>query len=125
MKGLSAILRIARRELRRLSRNPIYLFTMVVAPLFCYYFFTSLMAEGLPAELPVGLVDNDRTTTSRSLSRNLDAFQMTDIVQTYPDVSAARKAVQRGEIYGFFYIPEGTTGKAQRQEQPLPQEEEG
>lgn len=118
MKGLSAILRIARRELRRLSRNPIYLFTMVGAPLFCYYFFTSLMAEGLPAELPVGLVDNDRTTTSRSLSRNLDAFQMTDIVQTYPDVSAARKAVQRGEIYGFFYIPEGTTGKAQRQEQP-------
>lgn len=91
---------------------------MVVAPLFCCYFFTSLMASGLPTELPVGMVDNDRTAMSRNLARNLDAFQMVDITRSYPDVTAARKAMQRGDIYGFFYIPEGTTRQAQRQEQP-------
>lgn len=118
MKKKLAFFRIVRREVRRLVRNPVYWICMVLAPLFCYYFFTSLMAAGLPTELPVGLVDNDGTATSRTLARNLDAFQMTDIVGTYPDVTAARKAVQRGEIYGFFYIPEGTTREAQRQEQP-------
>lgn len=115
---MKAILHIAYRELRRMAARPIYWFSMVLAPLFCYVFFTSLMGNGLPTNLPLGLVDNDRTTVSRNLARNLDAFQQTDIVQEYASVTEARKALQRNEIYGFYYIPEGTTRKAQRQDVP-------
>lgn len=115
---MKAILHIAYRELRRMAARPIYWFSMVLAPLFCYVFFTSLMGNGLPSDLPLGLVDNDRTTVSRNLARNLDAFQQTDIVQEYASVTEARKALQRNEIYGFYYIPEGTTRKAQRQDVP-------
>lgn len=115
---MKAILHIAYRELRRMAARPIYWFSMVLAPLFCYVFFTSLMGNGLPTDLPLGLVDNDRTTVSRNLARNLDAFQQTDIVQEYASVTEARKALQRNEIYGFYYIPEGTTRKAQRQDVP-------
>lgn len=106
------------RELQRLARQPLYWFCMVLAPLFCYLFFTTLMADGLPQNLPLGLVDEDNTTTTRNLARNLDAFQMTDIVNSYPNVSDARKAVQRGEIYGFYLIPKGTTKQAQLQRIP-------
>ena len=113
------ILKIARRELRRLASKPIYWFCMIAAPLFCFVFFTSLMAEGLPTDMPLGLVDNDNTTTSRSLARNLDAFEMTSIKEQYANVTEAREAVQRGDIYGFYYIPKGTTRKAQRQELPV------
>ena len=116
---MPTILKIASRELRQMASRPIYWFCMIVAPLFCFVFFTSLMADGLPTEMPLGLVDNDNTTTSRSLARNLDAFQMTGIKAQYADVSEARRAVQRGEIYGFYYIPKGTTRKAQRQELPV------
>lgn len=106
------------RELRRLAVQPIYWFCMVIAPLFCYFFFTSLMHEGLPESLPLGVVDEDHTVTSRNLVRNLDAFQMTDVVKTYPNVTEARKAVQQGHIYGFYLIPQGTTSEAQSQRLP-------
>ena len=106
------------RELKRMARQPIYAFCMVLAPLFCYVFFTSLMSKGLPSSLPLGLVDEDHTTTSRNLARNLDAFQGTDIKFEFADVSEARQAVQRGEVYGFYLIPKGMTHEAQLQRIP-------
>ena len=107
-----------KREGKRLVSRPLYLFCMVVAPLFCYVFFTTLMDSGLPQDMPVGVVDEDLTTTSRQLARNLDAFEQTAVVAHYPNVSEARQAMQRGDIYGFYYIPEGTTAKVQAQRQP-------
>ena len=90
---------ILSREWKRIAAHPIYLFCMVLAPLFCYYFFTSLMRQGLPESLPMGLVDEDHTTTTRNLARNLDAFQMSDITHEYPNVTEARRAVQKGFSY--------------------------
>ncbi len=109
---------VMKRECRRLVSRPLYLFCMVVAPLFCCLYFTSLMSSGLPVDMPVGVVDLDQTTTSRELVRNLDAFEQTAIVAHYPTIAEARTAVQRGEIYGFYYISKGTSAKAQAQRQP-------
>lgn len=113
-----ALWNVMKREGKRLVSRPLYLFCMVVAPLFCYVFFTTLMDSGLPQNMPVGVVDEDMTTTSRQLARNLDAFEQTAVVAHYPNVSEARQAMQRGDIYGFYYIPEGTTAMAQAQRQP-------
>lgn len=114
---MTRLFHVARREVRRLASHPIYWFCMLAAPLLCLVFFLTLMGSGLPTNLPLGLVDDDGSTTSRQLARNLDAFQQSDIVAQFPTVSEARKAMQRGEIYGFYYIPEGTSRKALRQEQ--------
>lgn len=113
-----ALLAVMKRECRRLVARPLYLFCMVVAPLFCYVFFTTLMDSGLPINLPAGVVDQDMSSTSRQLVRNLDAFEQTAIVAHYPTFNEARTAMQRGEIYGFYYIPEGLSAKAQAQRQP-------
>ncbi len=109
---------VMKREVRRFGSRPLYLFSMIAAPLFCYIFFTTLMDTGLPKNLPVAAVDLDDTSTSRSLIRNLDAFQQTSIVAHYGSVAEARRAIQRGEIYGFFYIPKGLSQQAQTQNQP-------
>lgn len=106
------------RELKRMTARPLYLFCMVIAPLFCYLFFTTLMGSGLPTGLPVGVVDMDNTSTTRTIVRNLDAFQQTAITAHYKDVTEARQAMQRGDIYAFYYIPEGTTEKAISGRQP-------
>lgn len=106
------------REVKRLCSRPLYFFCMIAAPLFCYIFFTTLMGDGLPTNLPVGIVDMDNTSTTRNIVRNLDAFQQTAITAHYKDVTEARQAMQRGEIYAFYYIPEGTTEQAIAGRQP-------
>ena len=107
-----------RRECRRLVSRPLYLFCMVIAPLFCTIFFTTLMGSGLPTNLPAGVVDMDQSSTSRNIVRNLDAFSQTGIVAHYPHIAEARQAVQEGRIYGFFYLPKGLSAQAQSQRQP-------
>ena len=74
------ILAIAAREEKRLLSRPIYLFCMIVAPLIAFLFFTTLMGEGLPSNLPAGVVDEDNTSTSREIIRNLESFQAVDVV---------------------------------------------
>ena len=110
--------RLFMRECRILLKNPIYGFCMVVFPLMVVFFFTSLLDDGQPLDLPVAVVDLDNTSTSRSLVRNLDAFQNSEVVAHYPSVAAARRAIQQDEIYGFLYIPKGTTDQLLASRQP-------
>ena len=97
--------RIFRRELRIFAHRPLFLFTMIVAPVLCIVFFTSLMSDGLPTKLPTALVDEDDTHITHTVVRILDSMEVTDIVAHYANFSEARKAMQRGEIYGIIRIP--------------------
>ncbi len=118
MKYLRQIYEIMLRELLILRQNHIYRFCMVFFPILVIFFFTSLMDEGLPTSLPVGVVDLDNTSMSRSLTRKLDGFQMSKVVAHYPSMTEARRAIQRNEIYGFLYIPKGTADKLVASRQP-------
>lgn len=115
---LKRVVLIRRRELRMYSHRPVFLFCMVIAPLACLFFFTTLMLRGLPTKLPAAIVDEDDTHVTRIVCRLLDAFEQTDIKQVYPDFQQARKAMQRGEIYAFFYLPKGLTEDCESQRQP-------
>jgi len=110
--------RVFLRECRILLRHPIYGFCMVVFPLLVVLFFTSLMNDGQPLDLPVAVVDQDNTSTTRALTRSLDAFQNSKVVAHYPTLTEARRAIQRNKIYGFLYIPKGTTDELLASRQP-------
>ena len=111
LRHLLNIWRIAKREMKILMKNPIYLCCMVIFPLLTMLFFTSLLDEGVPQEMPVGVVDLDNSSTSRALVRRLDGFQTSRVVAHYTSVAEARHAMQENEIYGFLYIPKGTSEK--------------
>ncbi len=111
LRHLLNIWRIAKREMKILMKNPIYLCCMVIFPLLTMLFFTSLLDEGVPQEMPVGVVDLDNSATSRALVRRLDGFQTSRVVAHYTSVAEARHAMQENEIYGFLYIPKGTSEK--------------
>ena len=111
MKYLRLIWNVAKRECKILYKNPIYGFCMVIFPLVALLFFTSMMDEGLPEDMPVGIVDLDNTSTSRALVRRLDAFQNSRVVDSYTSVAEARRAIQENRIYAFLYIPKGTTAQ--------------
>ncbi len=118
MRYISRILDIALRELDSLRRNRIYGFCMVVLPVLLVVFFTTMLDEGIPQDLPVGVVDQDNSATSRALVRNLDAMQNSRVVYHFADVTEARNAMQQGEVYAYLYIPEGTAAKLLAGRQP-------
>lgn len=114
----SRILFLARREVKSYFHRPLLLFSLLVAPMICIVFFTTLMSSGLPTDLPAGVVDEDQTQVSRTFIRTMDAMEQTEIVAHFHSFAEARDALQRGQIYGFFYIPRGLTTDAVGSRQP-------
>lgn len=112
------VLMIARRECGILVSNPIYGFCMVVFPLAVMFYFTDIMHDGQPQEMPVGIVDLDNTSTTRSLVRRLDAFQTSHVTGYYNSVEEARHAIQQNKIYAFLFLPKGTTDDLLSNRQP-------
>lgn len=106
IETIKSIVRITKVEFDSIIHAPIYWFSLLLLPLFVIFFFSGLMNEGLPSDMPVGVVDMDNSVTSRKLLRNYDAFQQSRIIARYSDINQARRAMQRCEIYAFMYIPQ-------------------
>ena len=85
--------------------NKMYLLCTIVFPLFVIVFFTSVMQKGLPSKLPIAVVDQDNSATTRKLTRTLNTIQEVEVVNHYSTPLEARKAMQEGSIYGYFYFP--------------------
>ncbi|MDE6416446.1 MAG: ABC transporter permease, partial [Duncaniella sp.] len=49
---------------------------MIVVPVVCSFFFLNLMYEGLPLKVPVAIVDNDQSSMSRNVTRQLNAMEL-------------------------------------------------
>ena len=109
---------IGKRELKMYSHRPLFLFCMIIAPLFCLIFLTSLMDAGLPTKMPAAMVDEDDTHITHTITRILGSMEGVKIIRHYPTFGEAREAMQRGEIYAFFYLPKKTTEKALANRQP-------
>ena len=119
MKYISQILNIALRELNIIVRkNHIYGFCMVVFPFMLVLFFTTMLDEGIPQDLPIGVVDQDNSATSRGLIRNLDAMQTSRVIYRFANITEARNAMQEGKVYAYIYIPDGTASKLLAGRQP-------
>lgn len=115
---LTRLFGLWKREFQFFAHRPLMLTLLFLAPIGLLVFFLTLMGSGLPTNLPAGLVDEDNTSVTRTLTRTLDAMENTDLVARYPSFTEAREAMDRGEIYAFFHIPAGTTERALAQRQP-------
>lgn len=111
MKYITSIFHIALRELGILRRNRIYGFCMIAFPALLVLFFTTMLDEGLPQDLPIGVIDHDNSTVSRGLVRTLDAMQTSRVTYHFASVTEARAAMQEGTVYAYLYIPQGTAAK--------------
>lgn len=114
-KGLLATLR---RELAYIARRPIYLFASIGAPLLVATLLLYMMGSGLPSNMPVAVVDEDHTSTSRALIRSLDAFQSSEVVLQAESMPEALVAMRSGEVYGILHIPKGLQAHAGSSRQP-------
>jgi len=111
------LLRVIKRELDIIRRRPVYILASVGVLLVNVVFYVSLFRDGLPHDLPIGLVDEDQSSTSRSFAQQLDASQLGQVIY-YDDLHLARKDMETGRITSYVVIPEGFNADIQSQRQP-------
>ena len=64
------------------------------------------LAETL-RDIPVALVDQDGSVSSRELTRRLGATEAVQIAGIFPDLAAAEQALFARRVHGVVYIPQG------------------
>ena len=111
------IWKVIRREVRIFRQRPVYILASVGVMIFNTVFYVTFMQDGLPHDLPVGIVDCDRSSTSRSFCQQLDATQLSQVVY-YDDLHRARRDMQTGRLTAFVVIPEGFNDDIQASRQP-------
>lgn len=115
---LSSILEVMRREWGIIRTRPIYFFGMILAPFLTAFLLLYMMAGGLPQDMPVAVVDEDGSATSRALVRSLDAFQSSRVSLRALSMPEALSAMRRGEVYAIYHIPRGLQAHAGSARQP-------
>lgn len=106
------------RELRLMRQRPVYLLASVGVMTFCCIFFLTFLRDGMPDNLPIGIVDNDNSSLSRNFIRQIDATQLGKTV-VFDSYASARKALQTGRINAFCVIPEDMYNDVLSQRQPV------
>ncbi|MDO4999113.1 MAG: ABC transporter permease [Bacteroidales bacterium] len=114
---MKEIWKVIRREVRIFRQRPVYILASVGVMIFNTVFYVTFMQDGLPHDLPVGIVDCDRSSTSRSFCQQLDATQLSQVVY-YDDLHRARRDMQTGRLTAFIVIPEGFNDDIQASRQP-------
>lgn len=117
MTNWQRIIAVARRELRIIRQRPIYLLGSVGVIAFCAIFFLTFLKDGLPSDVPIGLVDYDYSSTSRNFCQQLDATQLGKVVH-YDSFAAAREDMNRGKIAAACVVPVGMNDDIQANRQP-------
>ena len=108
---------VVRRELMIMRNRPIYLLGSVVTVAFCAIFFLTFLKQGLPHDLPIGVVDLDNSSLSRNFSRQLDATQLGKVLK-YDSFAEAREDMQSGKITAVCVIPAGMYADVQASRRP-------
>lgn len=95
------------REWRNLFRDP-WLFSLVTwISAVIYFTVWAIFSAGIARDLPIGIVDLDKSHISRALIRHYDASPALEARHSYLDVQQGAKALRAGAINGLIVIPRG------------------
>lgn len=102
---LIALCKVMRHELRTLLRDEGVLLVLLGAPLIYGLLYASAYGAEVVREVPIGVIDESKTTGSRQLSRLFEAGPECYIRCSPSDMEEARQLLLDREIYGIVYIP--------------------
>ncbi len=96
---------VLQRELRWIRRRPVITFMTLVFPLLLFGLLATVFNTGLPTDLPVAVLDKDRSTLSRQIIRMIDATSDSAVVYRVEDLTAGRSLILQGKVYAVVMIP--------------------
>ncbi|WP_222564893.1 ABC transporter permease [Novilysobacter antarcticus] len=111
---MQALLASARRECRFLRASPWDLALATWIPCLILLIVAWMFSSGVPRELPVAVVDLDRSTTSRELIRHLQASPGLTVSEQPATLEQAFSLARALKVYAVVHIPAGTGRDIQR-----------
>ena len=76
-----------------------------VVPLTLIAVLSAVFSAGLPTDLPIGVLDMDRSTLSRAVIRAAAATSEAAVVVAVDDLGEGRRLIQSGRIHGLLMLP--------------------
>lgn len=104
LKGFWAVLL---RETRFLIKDTDLVTIILLSPLFYAFFYSSIYTHKTENEVPVAVVDMDRSRLSETLIRSLDSHQLVKVSEIVPDYASGIDRIYKLEAQGLIYIPKG------------------
>jgi ABC-2 type transport system permease protein len=103
---MNEILAVCRNELRRIfSIAPVFSVLLVAVVLYAAFYPQPYLNEAL-RKVPIAVVDQDGTPSSRELTRLVDATPDASVAMVLPDVATAQREVYTRAIFGILLIPQ-------------------
>lgn len=99
--------RVFANEWRMVLHDQGVLIFFALLPVLYPVVYTLIYNPEVVREMPIAVVDHDRTAASRKLVRDASAAPALSIYDYVPDLPAARELMAEGRVFGILEIPEG------------------
>ena len=102
---LSHTCTVMRREMHRLTHQPMYFVLMVVLPMVSFAFFALLFNKGAIRNIPVAVLDEDHTTLSRKVAQMIDDTPTAMVAYDIQSMGEGERLIREGKIVAVVQIP--------------------
>lgn len=102
---MKEIFKILKREIRNVSHDASLFLILLLAPIAYGFMYGSIYLNKAEEKVRLAVVDYDGTVVSRLLSQQLDATPMIEVIPS-SNLLEAQEKMYRGEVQGYFYIPQ-------------------
>ncbi|MDH2385498.1 ABC transporter permease [Bradyrhizobium sp. CER78] len=103
---MTTVLGVFRNELGRVfALRPVASVMVIAAAVYALFYPQPYLNEAL-RKVPIAVVDQDRSQTSRELARLIDATPDVAVAEVAPDMPTAQREVYTRSIFGILLIPQ-------------------
>ena len=92
-------------ELRSIKSSWYKLALITVLPLFCFFLIIAIFRSGVAHDLPIVVVDNDKSELSRRVLSSIESSSTMQIAAMVTNTKEAMKLVQSAQAYAMIIIP--------------------
>lgn len=94
-----------KEALRCLSTHKVLFLIYVVLPLLIGWFIYAVFMASLPRDLPIGVVDFDKSVESKEALFMIDSSAAVKIAKSYESIKEAKEDLATSQIYALVVIP--------------------
>lgn len=107
-------------EMKYIFRRFTHHWLLWILPLMIFILIGSIFSKGVLYDLPVGVVDHDKSVLSKEIIRDLNAGAHADIIDYDNLLNVAGESLAKAKIYALLYIPPNFEADVLAGRQPTP-----